>query len=48
MRNGRRKLKAEAKVIGSLRLPARNNLGFWQRVECGIALNTVNMTGVRG
>ena len=48
VRNGRRKLEAEAEVVGRLFPPARNNLGFRERIEASVTLDAVNMSGVRG
>lgn len=46
MRDGRRKLKTEAEIIGRLRVPAFNNLGFGKRVQGGIALHTIEVVGI--
>jgi hypothetical protein len=46
MGDGRRKLKAEAEIVGRLLPPALNNLGFRQRIQGGVALDAVNMSGV--
>lgn len=46
MRNGGRKLKAKAEIIGSLFTPTLNNFCSGEGIKRGIAFNTVNMSGM--